>query len=195
MNGLLEKLDDLPRPAWIALVVLGFIVFWPVGLALLIYLNWSGRMFCSHRGYGRWYGPEERDAVRSEWRARREEWRAWKRRSRWAQRHGSGNVAFDEYREETLRRLDEEQQEFRDFLDRLVLELDLEIGLHPSLQFLRVLPGFAAARPVGMGMDVDGDDVFQIDHEGSVRRLEGRVGEGRAPKCLPDGSPVPQCGI
>jgi len=119
MNGLLEKLDDLPRPAWIALVVLGFIVFWPVGLALLIYLKWSGRMFCSHRGYGRWYGPEERDAVRSEWRARREEWRAWKRRSRWAQRHGSGNVAFDEYREETLRKLDEEQQEFRDFLDRL----------------------------------------------------------------------------
>ena len=32
---------------------------------------------------------------------------------------GSGNVAFDEYREETLRKLDEEQREFRDFLDRL----------------------------------------------------------------------------
>ena len=31
----------------------------------------------------------------------------------------SGNVAFDEYREETLRKLDEEQREFRDFLDRL----------------------------------------------------------------------------
>ena len=34
-------------------------------------------------------------------------------------RRGSGNVAFDEYREETLRKLDEEQREFRDFLDRL----------------------------------------------------------------------------
>jgi hypothetical protein len=31
----------------------------------------------------------------------------------------SGNSAFDEYREETLRRLEEEQKEFRDFLDRL----------------------------------------------------------------------------
>ena len=31
----------------------------------------------------------------------------------------SGNRAFDEYRVETLKRLEEEQTEFRDFLDRL----------------------------------------------------------------------------
>lgn len=31
----------------------------------------------------------------------------------------SGNRAFDEYRMETLRRLEEEQTEFKDFLDRL----------------------------------------------------------------------------
>ena len=31
----------------------------------------------------------------------------------------SGNHAFDEYRAETLRRLEEEQQEFSTFLDRL----------------------------------------------------------------------------
>ena len=31
----------------------------------------------------------------------------------------SGNRAFDEYRAETLRRLEEEQKEFREFLDRL----------------------------------------------------------------------------
>ena len=31
----------------------------------------------------------------------------------------SGNRAFDEYRMETLRRLEDEQQEFRDFLTRL----------------------------------------------------------------------------
>src|SRR6267154_1129852 len=91
MTGLMERLDDIPRPAWIALVVVSFIVFWPIGLALLIYLKWSGRMFCSRYGrYGHWSGHD-----------------------------GSGNVAFDEYREETLRKLDEEQREFRDFLDRL----------------------------------------------------------------------------
>ncbi len=31
----------------------------------------------------------------------------------------SGNRAFDEYRMETLRRLEDEQREFKDFLDRL----------------------------------------------------------------------------
>ena len=38
--------------------------------------------------------------------------------SRWG-RPSSGNHAFDEYRTETLRRLEDEQREFRDFLDRL----------------------------------------------------------------------------
>ena len=112
MTGLMERLDDIPRPAWIALVVLSFIVFWPIGLALLIYLKWSGRMFCSRHGrYGHWSGPDGREA--------REEFRAWRRRHRWGRYDASGNVAFDEYREETLRKLDEEQREFRDFLDRL----------------------------------------------------------------------------
>ncbi len=112
MTGLMERLDDIPRPAWIALVVVSFIVFWPIGLALLIYLKWSGRMFCSRHGrYGHWSGPDGREA--------REEFRAWRRRHRWGRYDASGNVAFDEYREETLRKLDEEQREFRDFLDRL----------------------------------------------------------------------------
>lgn len=31
----------------------------------------------------------------------------------------SGNRAFDEYRQDTLRRLEEEQKDFRDFLERL----------------------------------------------------------------------------
>ena len=118
MTGLMERLDDIPRPAWIALVVLGFIVFWPIGLALLIYLKWSGRMFCSrHARWGHWNTPDGRAEGG---RAAREEFRAWRRRHRWGRDAGpSGNVAFDEYREETLRKLDEEQSEFRDFLDRL----------------------------------------------------------------------------
>ena len=124
MGDLVERLDDIPRPAWIALVVLSFIVFWPVGLALLIYLKWSGRMFgfrgCNAGPWGHWSSPEGRDARRSA----REEWRAMKRQARWGRRHGwghqgSGNVAFDEYRDATLRKLDEEQREFHDYLDRL----------------------------------------------------------------------------
>ena len=38
----------------------------------------------------------------------------------------SGNRSFDDYREETLRRLEEEQREFREFLDRLRKAKDKE---------------------------------------------------------------------
>ncbi|MBM3645497.1 MAG: DUF2852 domain-containing protein [Alphaproteobacteria bacterium] len=111
VTSIADRLDDIPRPAWIALMVLGFIVFWPVGLALLIYLKWSGRMFCSkHHRWGRWSTPDGRTA--------RQEFREWKQRHRFG-REGSGNTAFDEYREDTLRRLDDEQREFQDFLAKL----------------------------------------------------------------------------
>ncbi len=46
-----------------------------------------------------------------------------RRHSRRSRRHGaapsSGNHAFDEYRQETLRRLEDEQSEFEGFLERL----------------------------------------------------------------------------
>ena len=104
---LAAKLDDLGKPAWIATVVLAFIVFWPVGLALLAYLFWSGRMGCSrHGGRGRWHRNENGN-----------DWGAWCRGRR--RSASSGNTAFDEYREETLKRLEEEQKGFMDFLDNL----------------------------------------------------------------------------
>jgi len=109
--GVMQRLDEMPKGAWIALMVIGFVVFWPVGLALLFYLKWSGRMSSwKNGGYGRWYTPDGRNA--------RQEFRAWKRQAKWG-RPSSGNVAFDEYREETLRKLDEEQHAFRDYLDKL----------------------------------------------------------------------------
>ncbi len=94
-------LDDLGKPAWIALLVLSFILFWPVGLALLAYLIWSGRMACN--GSRRW----------------RE--RMHEGMHRWQGRQGGGapNTAFDDYRAETLKRLEEEEREFRSFLERL----------------------------------------------------------------------------
>ena len=42
----------------------------------------------------------------------------------WGFGPSSGNRAFDEYRSETLRRLEEEQREFRDFLGRLRMAKD-----------------------------------------------------------------------
>ena len=100
--GIAARLDEMGKPAWIALMVLTFIIAWPVGLALLAYLRWSGRMGCG--SHARWQGRMNDRMERF-------------RQGRWG--GSSGNAAFDEYRAETLKRLEEEQREFLDFLDRL----------------------------------------------------------------------------
>ena len=93
-------LDERGKGAWIAAMVLGFIAFWPIGLALLAYMIWSKRMFsgkCAHRRH-------HHEAHRMN------------------RRHGfrsSGNTAFDAYKAETLRRLEDEQEAFESFLERL----------------------------------------------------------------------------
>ena len=42
-----DWLDERGRAAWIAVTVIGFVLFWPIGLALLIYMFWSKRMGCN----------------------------------------------------------------------------------------------------------------------------------------------------
>ena len=107
---LAAKLDSLGKPAWIALTILAFWFWWPIGLAALAFLIGSGRMACwRHGGAGRWYRPE--GASRSGC------GRGWGRS--WASSTPSGNSAFDEYRTETLRRLEQEQREFAAYLERL----------------------------------------------------------------------------
>ena len=71
-------LDDKGKGAWIAAMVLAFILFWPLGLALLAYMIWSKRMFSnSCRSRRQSHGHEA---------------------ARMGRRHGfrsSGNTAFD----------------------------------------------------------------------------------------------------
>jgi hypothetical protein len=87
-------LDERGRGAWIAAMVVGFIVFWPIGLALLAYMIWGKQMFGTSRKRNRI------DVYRG--------------------LHGStGNMAFDAYKMETLKRLEDEQAAFHEFLDRL----------------------------------------------------------------------------
>ncbi len=87
-------LDERGKGAWIAAMVVSFIVFWPIGLALLAYMIWSKRMF----------NASCNSMTRS--------------RSRHMSK-SSGNNAFDAYKAETLRRLEEEQDNFEAFLKRL----------------------------------------------------------------------------
>jgi hypothetical protein len=89
-------LDERGKGAWIAAMVLGFIFVWPVGLALLFYMIWSKKMFNKSCRSARHNGRYARHALKS-----------------------SGNTAFDSYKSDTLRRLEEEQTNFESFLERL----------------------------------------------------------------------------
>ena len=44
------KLDYFGKPAWIALIVLGFMAWWPLGLVVLAFTIGSGRMGCGYHG-------------------------------------------------------------------------------------------------------------------------------------------------
>ena len=94
-RGARNWLDGHGRPAWIAAMVAGFVVFWPIGLALMFYMFATGRF--GRGGCGR--SARMRHAATAF--------------------RSSGNGAFDAYKAETLRRLEEEQGDFEAFLERL----------------------------------------------------------------------------
>jgi hypothetical protein len=108
--------SSLIRPEWtpatIALMVLGFVVFWPFGLAVLAYIVFGDRL----RGF-------KRDANK---RADRM-CAGFRRAGRGYNSHFStGNVAFDDWRKAELDRLDEERlklDEMREQFDNYVREL------------------------------------------------------------------------
>lgn len=87
-----DWLDERGKAAWIIAMIAGFVAFWPVGLAILAYMIWSKRMFGSCQN----------------------------RHTHSRMHFGStGNSAFDAYRADTLKRLEDEHQEFLGFLQKL----------------------------------------------------------------------------
>jgi Protein of unknown function (DUF2852) len=107
------------KPLWVAAMVLGFIFWWPVGLILLFCGIWGKRM--AYWGCGGGYGGWQRSNGGWHPQGGPPPWANWK--GFWGggerQAASSGNHAFDEYRSETLRRLEDEQKEFSSFLERL----------------------------------------------------------------------------
>ena len=115
MTEMVARLDDWGTPAWIGVMVLGFVIFWPIGLAILAYMLWSGRMGCrARRNASDW-----QQRVAGKWERKMERWGMQAKAYR-----PTGNRAFDEYRDETLKRLQEEAEEFQTFLDRLRMAKD-----------------------------------------------------------------------
>lgn len=92
----------LIRPAWtpatIALMVIGFMVFWPLGLAMLAYILWGDRLEGFKRGMNR-----TTDGLWASCRGRSH--RGYSR---------TGNVAFDDWREKELERLAEERRKLEE---------------------------------------------------------------------------------
>jgi Protein of unknown function (DUF2852) len=115
----------LSPPAWILLMIFGFWLWWPLGLVTLALIIGSARMGCwnhhgsgcpSNHGFNRWESKMVRMQDKMDrFRARMDGLRS----GDWRGPPSSGNRAFDDYRTETLKRLEEEQREFRDFLERL----------------------------------------------------------------------------
>ena len=108
----------LIRPAWtpatIALMVIGFMVFWPLGLAMLAYIIWGDRLDGFKRDVNRATDGVFAGCRRASYKATR------------AMARRTGNVAFDDWREKELERLDEERRkldEMRDEFDAYAREL------------------------------------------------------------------------
>jgi hypothetical protein len=100
-------------------LILGLVWWFPVGLIILV-------AFVLSRAFGCWHRPQFAGSI-GDWHDGRSRWE-----SRMADRPGrsrgaensrrqssSDNRAFDEYRSETLRRLEDEEREFKEFLERL----------------------------------------------------------------------------
>ena len=115
----------------VILTVLGFLWWWPIGLLLLAFFLSRGRFGSwRHLAYAGDMPMFDRDHGRDRWDRKmtrlqekmdrvRDRMDRFTGRGDWFGPATSGNRAFDDYRAETLRRLEEEQREFKDFLARL----------------------------------------------------------------------------
>lgn len=123
------------RPGWspvtIGIMVVGFVIAWPLGLAALAYIIWGDRLhtFVDEARY-RWSSNRSGD---------------------------SGNAAFDDYREQELNRLEEERRKLdatREEFDRFMHELRLakdkeEFDRFMSQRGQRDTKGFDNTEPSG----------------------------------------------
>jgi uncharacterized protein DUF2852 len=112
-----------PMPISITSAIPGFVVLWPLGFAIPAYVTRSRTMLCCGFGLAPHHDESSSRPTDAQWREQRM----------------SGNRAFNEYRAGTLRRLDEEQRQFREFLERLRTAKD-KAGFDQFMADRRVRP-------------------------------------------------------
>ena len=120
----------------LVLTVLGFLWWWPLGLLMLFLwmrrgprcgrnqaYAWQASASDGDRGADRW--DRKLDRMQHKMERLRERMEQVRGRDWFGAGGGaSGNRAFDDYRAETLKRLEDEQREFKDFLARLRVARD-----------------------------------------------------------------------
>lgn len=107
------------RPFDIALIVFGFVIFWPIGLAMLMWKLWSRSQ--GYEGDFFAFAHEQKAKMKEAFGGvSREASRGW---GGPAFMRTTGNVAFDEWREGELARLEEERRKLaeaeRDFAEHI----------------------------------------------------------------------------
>lgn len=105
-------------PATIALMVLGFIVFWPLGLAMLAYILFGDRLHAFKREANEKMDGFYKSCRRGGWHGRDRGHAGWGR--------DTGNVAFDDWRKAELERIEEERRKLdamREEFDNYLREL------------------------------------------------------------------------
>ena len=105
------ELDELAELAWLPVALLAAIMAWRSRSVLLAGVAGGGRLQAWRDGQaglpGSWIAGRASSVVR------------WASGARGASVASSGNETFDAYRNDALRRLEDEQREFRAFLERL----------------------------------------------------------------------------
>ncbi len=88
---------DIGRPVWLAMMVIGFVWFWPLGLAILAYMVWSGQLGLGGSGAGPLWS-----------------FGFW----------SSGNAAFDKHMADARAQLEQERADFKTFIENKLSEKD-----------------------------------------------------------------------
>ena len=111
------------HPLELVAMILGFVVYWPIGLAILIFKLCGGHL---PRFAPEWSGAHWNQGWAGPWGSASSSWTGW-------QGARSGNSAFEEYKRATLERLEEERRKlaeeeraFAEFLRELRSARDRE---------------------------------------------------------------------
>lgn len=102
-GGFRKKPWSLPEAA---IVIGGFIVFWPVGLAALGLKLFKGELWRGSSEFTPPWKDKSAGDMAQKWQSQ------WRSRGTW--QPSSGNAAFDEYRKAQLERLEQERRKLED---------------------------------------------------------------------------------